>query len=177
MDIDELYDALPRPQSPFETGSEEAWLRAAGQLGSRPPIDYVYFINSYGTGRINKFLWVFNPFAGNRSLNLVAQMPLILGSIRESRAECPEDYPYPLYFEPGGILPWGVSDDGDYYFWLTGGSPDQWTVVTVPRHAEVEWFNLPMSLFIARALKGQLKSGAIPEYFAEEAVFIPTGGA
>jgi hypothetical protein len=177
MDIDELYAALPRPQEPRESGRDEDWLRAAEQIGTRPPVDYVYYINSYGSGRINGFLWVFNPFSKDPNLNLVTQMMSILGAFRESREQSPEDCPYPLYFEPGGILPWGASDDGDYYFWLTKGSPDKWPVVTVPRHADTESFDMPMSLFIARALRGQLSSGAIPGHFAEEAVFTPLAGA
>jgi hypothetical protein len=173
MDIDELYKVLERPQEPRETGSDEAWLQVAAKIGTRPPIDYVYFINSYGSGRISNFLWVFNPFSSNQHLNLVAQIPAILSGLRESRERFPEEYPYPLYFEPGGILPWGLSDDGDIYCWLTKGSPDKWPVITVPRHADIELFDMPMSLFIARALKGQLQSGAIPPYFANQAVFAP----
>ncbi len=180
MDIDELYKVLPRPQHPHETGSDEGWFRVAQQMGTRLPIDYIYYINSYGTGKINGFLTVFGPFSNGHDpgVSLVTQIVLTLGSLRELREEFPADYPYPLYFEPGGILPWGQSDDGDSYFWLTKGSPDKWPVVTMPRHTSgVELFDMPMCLFIARALKGELKSGAIPEDFAEDAVFTPSGGA
>jgi hypothetical protein len=146
-------------------------------VGTRLPIDYVYFISSYGSGSINNFLCVFNPFSSNRYINLVSQIPAVLSALRELREKFPQDFPYPLYFEPDGILPWGGSDDGDNYFWLTKGSPDKWPVVTVPRHAEVELFDMPMSIFIARALSGQLQSGAIPKYFADEAVFTQITGA
>ena len=38
--------------------------------------------------------------------------------------------PYPVYPEPGGLLPWGGIRDGGYAFWLTGpGEPVGWPVV------------------------------------------------
>jgi hypothetical protein len=177
MDIDELYEILPRPLKPLETGSDEDWLRVAEQMGTRLPIDYVYFISSYGTGRINDFVGVSNPFSGNRNMNLIWQMSAVLSGLRELREHHPAYYPYPLYFEPGGLLPWGASDDGDYYCWLTKGSPDKWPVVTVPRHADVEYFDMPMCLFLARAMKGQITSGAIPTYFRENPNFTSTSAA
>jgi hypothetical protein len=94
------------------------------------------------------------------------------------REQFPEDYPYPLYFEPGGLLPWGISEDGDYYYcWLTRGLPDKWPVITVPRHADVELFEMTMVKFIEGALLGEIESGAIPSYFSQRRSFIPTGEA
>lgn len=178
MEINDLYSILPRPSRPVETGDDESWSRIAKKVGTRLPIDYVYFINSYGTGRINDFLAVLNPFTAHTYLNLLEQIPRLLSGLRELREEDPEEYPYPLYFEPCGLLPWGISDDGDIFCWLTEGSPDQWHVVTVPRQSGVELFEVTMVKFIEHALRGQVESSAIPTDFSEHGPsFIPTGEA
>jgi hypothetical protein len=176
MEINDLYSILPRPNRPVETGNDESWLQVAEKVGMRLPIDFVYFIDSYGTGNINSFLSVLNPFTVHTYLNLLDQIPRILSGLRDLREQFPEQYPYPLYFELGGLLPWGISDDGDYYCWLTRGLPDKWPVVTVPRHADVELFEMTMVKFIEGALRGQIESGAIPTYFSRGSLsFVPTG--
>lgn len=48
---------------------------------------------------------------------------------RGSRNSKPEKCPYPFYPEPGGLLPWAGTDNGDRVCWLTEGQPDGWTVV------------------------------------------------
>lgn len=177
MEIDDLYSVLPRPSNPVGTGDDKLWLRVSEKVGTRLPIDYVYFINSYGTGTVNDFLVVLNPFASQTYLNLLEQMPRLLSMLRELREEYPEEYPYPLYFEPGGLLPWGMSDSGDTYCWLTEGSPDLWPVVTVPRHSDMELFEVTMVKFIEAALRGQLESSAIPTEFSQRTSFVPASEA
>lgn len=170
-----LYLVLPRPRSPVETGNDELWLQVAEKVGTHLPVDYVYFINSYGTGSINDFLTVLNPFSAHTYLNLIDQIPRILSGLRESREQFPEDYPYPLYFEPGGLLPWGLSIDGDIYCWLTkGNSPDLWDVVVVPRQGiNLELFEMTMAKFLAGALRSQIDSEAIPTDFSQDNSFVP----
>ncbi len=48
---------------------------------------------------------------------------------RDHRGEWPEDFPYPLYPEPHGLLEWANTGDGDGLYWLTLGEPDSWPVV------------------------------------------------
>lgn len=73
---------MTRPARPLETGTDELWLQVAERTGTRLPVDYLYFINSYGTGSINNFLAVMNPFTAHRYLNLLEQMPRILSGLR-----------------------------------------------------------------------------------------------
>ncbi|GAB2836779.1 hypothetical protein GCM10027176_46430 [Actinoallomurus bryophytorum] len=37
--------------------------------------------------------------------------------------------PYPYHPEPGGLYPWGATQNGDTLFWLTAADPDRWTIV------------------------------------------------
>jgi hypothetical protein len=60
---------------------------------------------------------------------LLVTAPEICGYNRRAQAESPERFPYPYYPEPGGLLPWGVDENGNDYFWLTKGEPSQWVVV------------------------------------------------
>jgi hypothetical protein len=45
------------------------------------------------------------------------------------RAEDPEPFGYPLYPEPGGLLPWAGTGNGVQLCWLTEGESDAWPVV------------------------------------------------
>ncbi len=174
MLIDALLRILPPPLHPVETGDEAGWLAVSSALGVRPPEDYVFFIKLYGTGAIDDFLHVYNPFARNANLNLLANIGRDLFGLRELKAESPSYYPFPIYFEPGGVLPWGVSIDGDLYCWRTTGLTGRWTTTVIPRHSGVEDFPVGMAVFLASLLSGSLASSAFPELEAgHRPVFVP----
>lgn len=124
------------------------------------------FIDSYGSGSINRFLHVFNPFSANPNINLFDQLFTQLSALRELRTDHPDVFTHPLFFEPGGLLPWATSDDGDVFCWSTYGVSGAWEVVTVPRSDSPERFRLSMTQFLARGLTGQLQSSALPSHFA-----------
>jgi hypothetical protein len=129
------------------------------------PTDYKYFINTYGTGRICDFLYVFNPFSANRYVSLVRQMAMQLGALRGIKDEFGLDVvPYPLYFEPGGLLPCGLTDNGDGLYWLTSGeNPDKWTVVVgEARGPDWEEYSTDLTGFLAKLLSGELRSNIFP---------------
>jgi hypothetical protein len=128
--IDQLTEGFPSPERAIERGIEDDWPEVQERIGSVLPRDYKDFINSYGSVYVNRFLQVHNPFSERPFVNLYRQVARTLSAWRELKtghgsALCP----YPLWFEPGGLLPWGLSDNGDGLFWLTEGHPDQWTVV------------------------------------------------
>jgi len=60
-----------------------------------------------------------------------------LENMRQWRANGHGTFPYPIYPEPGGLLPWGTAIRGALFFWLTGEAPapERWPVIT----ATVEW--------------------------------------
>ncbi len=166
MIIDALFDVLPRPAAPIEVGDEHGWLRVFRRMGTRLPEDYVQFIKAYGTGIIDEFCWVCNPFSQNENLSLLEQVPAILSSFRVLKAEHPQYFSVPLYFEPNGLLPWGGTIDGDVFCWETSESIDHWPVVVVPRDEDdVELHGHPMTVFLAKVLTGSIKSAAFPDGF------------
>lgn len=166
MVINELFSLLPRPDQPSELGTAAEWGVVTSKLGGPLPTDYMQFIDHYGSGTVNGFLTVFNPFSANPHLNLLDQVFVQLSALRELRTSLPEDFPFPLFFEPGGLLPWAASEDGDVFCWSTEGASGGWEVVTVPRGDSPERFELSMAQFLARGLTGEVKSSALPPYFA-----------
>ena len=179
MVIDELLQVLPPPDRPTETGLAASWGLVTAKFGSPLPTDYMQFIDRFGSGTLNSFLTPFNPFSRDSSTNLFEQTFVQLAALRELRAEFPEYNPYPLFFEPGGLLPWGISIDGDVFCWLTSGASGAWQIVVVPRHGEVERFQMSMTQFLARAITGTVKSAALPSPFLHSgsATYEPHQGA
>lgn len=166
MFIDELFSLLPRPPKPTEQGTAAQWGAVTSKLGGPLPTDYMQFIDHYGSGTINGFLTVFNPFSANPHVNLLDQMFVQLSVLRELRTNFPNELMFPLFFEPGGLLPWAASDDGDVFCWSTDSASGLWEVVTVPRSDSPERFKLSMTQFLARGLTGQVTTAALPPYFA-----------
>ncbi len=167
--IDEIKAILEPPQAPVDIGSSEQWLEVTRKLGIRLPNDFEAFVNIYGSGEIGDFLTVLNPFAQNHHVNLIYQLPEILSGMRELKEEFPDDYGIPLYFEPGGFIPWGMSNTGDIYGWLTTGSQGRWKTLVIPRHDHplTQQFDLSFGQFILNSLSGKTSSGAIPEEWKE----------
>jgi hypothetical protein len=115
--------------------------------------------------RLLDFLLPFNPFATNKYRDLVWQMAAQLSALREVKAEHGTNgCPYPLHFEPNGLLPWGVTDNGDVLFWLTVDHPDQWTVVVnESRGPTYEHFPGSMTVFLQAFLARSLETEIFPD--------------
>jgi hypothetical protein len=124
-----LTQVAPPPSIPIETGSPSEWPRIEEELGFNLPLDYRDFIHAYGTGCFQGFLWILNPFSEDEHLNLLRQAPMLLWTVGEVKRQSPDAVPWPLFPEPGGLLPWARSDRGDALYWLTEGVPEAWPVV------------------------------------------------
>src|SRR5262245_39190825 len=112
MSLDHLIRVVRPPAQPAEVGS--SWGDVENMAGTRQPKDYKDLVTAFGTGCFDEFLWVFNPFSQNRHLNFFEQLGARLRSLRELQAKWgSEEVSYPLFPEPGGLLPWGASDNGD----------------------------------------------------------------
>jgi hypothetical protein len=88
------------------------------------PRDYKAFIDTYGSGIVGA-LEIQNPF--HRPTNY-HQWWSDWASRYEDLAKY-EPIPYPLFPEPGGLLPFGTLGDVDTLNWLTTGTPDKWPFV------------------------------------------------
>ena len=135
--LDGLRDILAPPAEPADTGGER-WAHIELELGSKLPADYKEFIATYGTGGIDRFLYVLNPFTGSPFGRLTAQrVSERLYPLRAFRDVDGVGIPYGLYPEPAGLLPWGATSNNDNLCWHTQGDADEWSVVMVD--SELNW--------------------------------------
>ncbi len=175
MTLASLLVVLTPPVTPYESGRDKEWPEIEMALGTKLPGDYKEYINEFGTGRINDFLSPYNPFSENRFLNLLRQEPNQLDTLRRIRDEWGhEECPYPLYPELQGLLPWGVTGNGNVLFWSTSGPADEWTiVVSGGRNPGYEEFDEPMTNFLAKLLSRDIISDFFRSFSAREAQFTP----
>ena len=164
MSLHKLLTILTPPANPFEVPRQENWSTVKRQLGDLPE-DYRAFLERFGTGVVNSFIWVLNPASANRYLNLLAQVEPILGALK-TLSLSGEPCPYALHPARCGLLPFGKTDNGDALFWLTKGQPDRWTVVVnAARDPTYEEFACSATDFLAGVLSRRLRSVIFPESF------------
>jgi hypothetical protein len=164
MSFDSVSTVLLPPANPAEIPDNEDWHKVETQL-RRLPSDYKSFINGFGTGSINGFLWILNPISNNRHLNLLREMDPMLGALRELR-DSGEPCPYPIHPEPGGLLPFGKTDNGDVLYWLTTDEPERWTiVVNAALDPTFEKFDTNMTEFLAAVLSRRIQCSIFPAKF------------
>lgn len=146
-----LQALVPSPEQPHL--GERSWERLAGELGTRLPADYVALMEIYGGGAWSGWLRLWASLDPGE-LGLVARSAVTLAAERAGKETVPQYHPLPLWPESGGWLPFGDSIDGDQIGWLTSGSPDEWRLQLVPRHAEQ---GPPLSEPLADVLLGWLQ--------------------
>jgi len=114
------------------------WAAIEGEVGSRLPADYKLVAESFPYGWFRRFVRVQPPERlsdYDQPLSEFASGQL--EALREWRATGEVSFPYPLFPEPGGVLPWGHIRSPGLAFWLTGpGDPDGWPVVVSPEEFE-----------------------------------------
>lgn len=177
MTIAQLHQVLPIPDHPIEAAESNKWELFELVSGIALPTDYKQYLEHYGTGIIGSVVIPYNPFC-LRSLPKVHQtcrdwMRQLLGIQDLKQHFGTAVFPYPIYPESGGALPWGSTENGDQLFWLTEGEPDSWTVViNEARSSEFEQFDKTMTTFLHNWIQDELQSRILPHYeIDQEALF------
>jgi hypothetical protein len=168
--LEKLIRMAPPPARAYEAGEDAAFTAVEATLGLKLPEDYKRLIRAYGSGQWQNFWFVLNPFAANEYANLILQSQVrrprswsTLDAERTAREFEAYPFPHPIYPEPGGVLPWALTDNGGRFFWLTAGSPKRWPTVYYPgRSPEYTVYEMSCTELLYGAV-----SGAIP-IFAEE---------
>ena len=167
MAINHLVNLLIPPRNPPDLPPGDGWATLEARMKVSLPEDYKDFIRSYGSGRISNFIWIFNPFSGNENLNLERQID-VQSKVLAELASYGEVIPYALFPKPGGLLPFGITDNGDVLFWVIDNTPDEWpVVVNGARTPTWERFDLSMSEFLASVLNRQIAVSIFPGNFPE----------
>jgi hypothetical protein len=164
-ELDYLKQILPPPTAPLELPSDAIWAECESEL-IRMPTDFKEFLESYGTGAIDGFLWIFNPASKNPNLNLVLQVKRQLSALSHLLREKAESRVYAVFPEDGGLLPFGITDNGDVLFWRTLGSPENWSVVVGESRApEYNEYKRTMTGFLTSILSKQEVVPVFPQDF------------
>jgi hypothetical protein len=142
---------------------------ASRRLGSQLPDDYLEFVRRYGDGTIDSFLIVLPPTSQNKNVDLVSQCERVANVLETVRKQSPA-VRYAGYPSPGGLIPWGKTENGDLCFWKTGDpDPNRWTVV-VSDGRMWDWEEYPgsMTAFLADVLGGKFHTRIFPDDFPSD---------
>lgn len=161
MTISSLKSKMTPPDNPNESHGD--WVAIENEIGTSIPIEYKEFINTYGSGKILDFLIILNPFSKRETINLISGMATQKEVIEELTNDYGEDFPYSIYPETDGLLPFAITDNGDVIYWLTNGSPDDWNIIiNESRGPDFERIQLSTLDFIEKFVSGALNSDIIP---------------
>jgi len=177
MGFNSIKKVLQPPLKPQEVTATDDWEAIEKQLSTPLPEDYKSFVRTYGTGTINRFIVVFNPFSANKFVNLVERGRLELQALASLAADFPQYYPLLLYPSPGGLLPFAATDNGDIIHWRTIGTPEQWTV-TVGESRGPKYYDFcgQMTDFLEALLTRSIECDVLPRSFpSHRPVFEPLG--
>jgi SMI1-KNR4 cell-wall len=164
-----LMQLMRPPAGPSETPSGDEWQSVEARLGMELPEDYKEFVTRYGTGAVDSFLWILNPFSQNDNLNLISQARTRLDAQRQFSEETGTTSPYALYPNANGLFPWGVTDNGDVLYWLCKGSPSSWSIVACDsRSSRWREFRLSTAEFLVALLTRRLFVDGFPDDFPSE---------
>ncbi len=164
MSIENLIKNVPPPADPFEA-LDGPWEVLQVELGTALPSDYKAFVRLYGGGYFMEFLGVSVPRASNPNVRFESQARLASDVFRNYKPFGSDEVSYPVWPQAGGLLAFGGTDNGDYLFWLTEGSPDTWKVVVWGRGAQqFERLDCDMTDFLAGLASGEI----MPEDFPED---------
>jgi hypothetical protein len=142
--------------------SGSRWSDVEKALGLQLPGSYKKLIDLFGASRWREFLQILSPF--DDAVNLIKHGEFILSADRVSRSAHKHHYPLPLYPEPGGLLPWATTDNGDALYFVTAGPPDDWpTLIKGPRSPELEASFLPPALLVHHIAVGTFQSTILPK--------------
>lgn len=145
-------------------------------LGIRFPVDYIEWTESYPSVYINDFLYVHNmrtlpPLYERESAELTLTpvhevtrlngRAFVDGPNRPRMVDQPE---LPYFPASGGLLTWGVTDNGDFCMWKTAPEPENWYVVISDG---VYWWECDLSFSgaLAGLLSGRLNCTVFPSSF------------
>jgi hypothetical protein len=166
-----LMCLLPPPPEALESEDAVAWDRVERSLGTELPLDYKELLATYGSGAVDGFLWILNPFAKNHHLNLIHEGRAKLEALA---ALIHETVPYPLYPNPNGLLPCAVTDNGDVMFWICSGHPSEWNLaINEGRGPRWREYKLSLTDFLIRLISRELIVDLFPNDFpSNQPVFI-----
>lgn len=152
---------LTRPIVPLSND----WPSIEAKLGKLPQ-DYKGFIDAFGGGCVDGFLWILDPATENPNLNILEQTAEQRGQLAGSTRRLPgirrEEIPC--------LVVWGITDNGDICAWLNKeDDPSAWQILVLDPSAE--WSirrRQGMLAFLDDLLAHRITQDVLPEEFPSE---------
>ncbi|GAA1026174.1 hypothetical protein GCM10009557_02930 [Virgisporangium ochraceum] len=123
--LDRLMTLVSPPALPVDGDGD--WQRVEARLGLALPADFKELLRRYGVGQFDD-ITLLTPFDTHPDavFDLVEYAEALTSWYDDLRDDDPENFPFPLYPENGGLLPWAKTGEGTDLCWLTEGRPDDW---------------------------------------------------
>ena len=113
----------------------------------------------FGDHRWNDFAFILNPL----DPPYFSRIEGLLEAEREVRSHFPDESVFPLHPEPGGLLPWAATDNGDTLFFLTRSPDESWpTIIKGARGPDLSVHFMPCNLILRLIARGELTSSWLP---------------
>ncbi|MGW7361669.1 SMI1/KNR4 family protein [Streptomyces sp. NPDC054802] len=152
--VDRLAEAVGG--RPLDSAPGVEWAAIESRIGIALPADYKEFCEAFGPGEFCDYLTVHASAGGADSeladsqeanLRMAEQHPVVLDGY----------LPYGIHRpggQGGGILQWGVSQQGEMFAWLADPSaaPETWPVLLHPESGEWRRYDMSMSELTYRLL-------------------------
>lgn len=163
VNIDDLERTIPGLRTVRPDAARRVdWPALEGSLGAGLPADFKEFAEAYPPVEIDEFLRIWSPTPG-REKEFVDGVRYGLEILRDLQ-ETDDAEDYTAYPEPGGLLPWGESIEGDVFYWRTAGpAPERWPVVASGRNGA--WRECPggMLAFLVGLAEGTAERAELPD--------------
>ena len=182
MPTDPVHQLTALAGHPARRDVAIAWPAVEASIGSRLPADYRSLVEALPDGAFRDLVRVNRPgdqqHPGTEFLGYYAGW---LDTWRAWRAAGRGTFPYPIFPEPGGLLPWATGPRMAPVFWLTGpDDPDHWPVILVdPGFQQWGRHPGPASAFLLDALTGRFDTTPFGFTLSSDdrPAFVPAGSA
>lgn len=152
MPPDEWIDLLGAPE---RRPDPVDWDAVKGRVGTALPSDFVHLADAYPPLIVGGYVRILHPTARAGFMNWMSTAPKMLRALRRQPG-------LRVHPDSPGLLPWGMTVNGDHCLWYTGGEPDQWTVMITDLRQK--WsYDGTFSSFIRKFLTGELRCPLFPD--------------
>jgi len=165
MILEQLIKVLPIVGAISEAPESQDW-KDFERRHPRLPLDYKGFISTFGSGLINDFITIYNPFSQGKANDWTKCSEDARKAIIALRRGSSDEYSdWRVFPEPEGLLVFGQTGNGDDLYWKTGPQPDRWTVACrMSRSPSLDLYPDTMAGFLLRLLteSGYCRTFRIP---------------
>jgi len=161
-------------------GEQFDWPAVEASIHRRLPNDYKELLATFPDGTFGGLIHLNRPGEdGHPRTEFLGYYGFRLDDMREWREGGYGSFPYPIFPEPEGVLPWASGPRGEVICWLTEDEdPERWPVV-VPDADFTQWHQFPRSAceFLVELVTGRFDTSVFGVGKGAREVFTPKSAA